>query len=78
MRIRDKVEVVGATFNDYPSYRVDPEGSWRVDGVAVGQKTSFLTGDGYPHGEDIDNNSFYPVGNYDLTVGNKYNQSVYY
>ena len=73
---RDKVEVVGATFNDYPSYRVDPEGSWRVDGVAVGQKTSFLTGDGYPHGEDIDNNSFYPVGNYDLTVGNKYNVKV--
>jgi hypothetical protein len=74
---RDKVEVIGATFNDYPSIRVDPKGRGGVaDGVLVGKKTSFVNTDAVPHVEDVDNNSMYPTGNYDLTVGNRYNVKV--
>lgn len=73
---RDKVEVIGATFNDYPSIRVDPKGRTVPAGKMVGTEVSYVDTAAVPHVEDVDNNSMFPVGNYDLTVGNRYNVKV--
>tara|TARA_R110002051_G_scaffold42791_1_gene87497 strand:- start:861 stop:2861 length:2001 start_codon:yes stop_codon:yes gene_type:complete len=73
---RDKVEVIGAAFNDYPSIRVDPKGRTVPAGKMVGRDVSYVNTDSVPHVEEVDNDSMYPVGNYDLTVGNRYNVKV--
>ena len=73
---RDKVEVVGAAFNDYPSVFIDPKGRTVPYFVGVGQETSFTDTDSVPHVQEVDNNSMFPGGNYDLTVGNRYNVKV--
>ena len=73
---RDKVEVIGATLNDYPSVRIDPKGRTVPAGMLVGKEVSFAGTDSVPHVEEVDNDSMFPVGNYDLTVGNRYNIKV--
>tara|TARA_R110000824_G_scaffold10167_3_gene45099 strand:- start:1157 stop:2923 length:1767 start_codon:yes stop_codon:yes gene_type:complete len=73
---RNKVEVVGATTNDYPSVRIDPEGRSQPSEVNVGIDTSYVNVDSVPHVEEVDNSSAFPVGNYTLNVGNKYNVIV--
>ena len=73
---RDKVENVGATFNNYPNIRVDPEGRSQQSRVAVGKQVSFVHVDKFPHVEEVNNESMFPVGNYTLNVGNKWNVMV--
>ena len=73
---RDKVEVVGAAFNDYPSIRVDKKGRTVPESMVVGKHVSNTNTEAVPHVEDVDNNSNFPTGNYDLTVGNRYNVKV--
>ena len=73
---RDKIENIGATFNNYPNIRVDPEGRSQQCRVAVGKKVSFVHVDKFPHVEEVNNESMFPVGNYTLNVGNKWNVMV--
>tara|TARA_R110000787_G_scaffold63577_1_gene143006 strand:- start:651 stop:2429 length:1779 start_codon:yes stop_codon:yes gene_type:complete len=73
---RNKLEVVGAATNDYPSVRIDPEGRSQPSEVNVGIDTSYVNVDSVPHVEEVDNSSAFPVGNYTLNVGNKYDVVV--
>jgi len=73
---RNKLEVVGAATNDYPSVRIDPEGRSQPSEVNVGVDTSYVNVDSVPHVEEVDNSSAFPVGNYTLNVGNKYDVVV--
>tara|TARA_R100000664_G_scaffold31948_1_gene46156 strand:+ start:1208 stop:2977 length:1770 start_codon:yes stop_codon:yes gene_type:complete len=73
---RNKLEVVGASTNDYPSIRIDPEGRSQPSEVNVGIDTSYVNVDSVPHVEEVDNSSAFPVGNYTLNVGNKYDVIV--
>ena len=73
---RNKFEQVGATINDYPSVRIDPEGRSQPSEVNVGVDTSYVNVDSVPHVEEVDNSSAFPVGNYTLNVANKYDVIV--
>ena len=73
---RDKVEVVGATVNDYPSVRIDPEGRSHPAEVTVGVEAAYVNVDTAPHVEEVNNDANFPVGTYTLSVGNKYNVMV--
>ena len=73
---RDKLEVVGAAVNDYPSVRIDPEGRSHPAEVTVGIDTSYVNVDTAPHVEEVNNDANFPVGSYTLSVGNKYNVMV--
>ena len=73
---RNKLESVGAATNDYPSVRIDPEGRSQPSEVNVGIDTSYVNVDSVPHVEEVDNSSAFPVGNYTLNVGNKYDVVV--
>jgi len=70
-----KVETIGSAFNDLPSFRTDPIGKLRLDGV-------FLTMQGLipyylpcPHTEYVDVSDI-PGGDYILTIGNKWKVNV--
>ena len=73
---RNKLEVVGATTNDYPSVRIDPEGRSHPAEVTVGIDATYVNVDSTPHVEEVNNDTAFPVGNHTLTVGNKYNVQV--
>ena len=73
---RDKQEVVGAAFNDYPSVRIDWKGRAQPVEVAVGRQTTFTTVGSVPHVEEVANDSVFPVGNYTIQAGNKFNVTV--
>lgn len=70
-----KVEVIGAMFNDLPSYRVDPIGKLRVDGLYVTQQATIPYYLPTPHVEPVDVPQT-PGGDYNLTIGNKWTVSV--
>ena len=70
---RNKVIMVGGEVNDYPSIRISPEGRSTPSRVIVGpQAGAFVEIDAVPHVEEV-NNSHFPVGNYSVHAGNKYN-----
>jgi hypothetical protein len=73
---RNKLEVVGATVNDYPSVRIDPEGRSHPAEVTVGLEATYVNVDSTPHVEEVNNDANFPVGNHTLSVGNKYNVMV--
>lgn len=73
---RHKIQNIGATFNDYPSIRVDYQGKSMPTEVGVSQTSVFKHYDAVPHVEEVDNSSNFPCGNYSLNVGNKYNVMV--
>jgi len=73
---RDKQEVVGAAFNDYPSVRIDWKGRAQPVEVAVGRQTTFTTVGSVPHVEEVANDSVFPVGTYTIQAGNKFNVTV--
>jgi len=73
---RDKLEVIGATTNDYPSVRIDPEGRSHPAEVTVGIDATYVNVDSSPHVEEVNNDASFPVGNYTLQVGNKWNVMV--
>lgn len=73
---RDKFEQIGATFNDYPSVRIDPEGRSQPFEMVVGPTGIFKNHDFIPHVEIVDNASNFPCGNDDKIVGNSYTRLV--
>ncbi len=73
---RGKTQTVGAAFNDYQSVRVDTVGRSQPQEVVVGPNLAFVNVGSVPHVEDVDNSMNFPVGNYTLTVGNRYNVLV--
>jgi hypothetical protein len=73
---RDKQEVVGAAFNDYPSIRIDWKGRAQPVEVVVGRQTTFTNVGAVPHVEEVANDSAFPVGNYTIQAGNKFNVTV--
>ena len=73
---RHKVENIGATFNDYPSVRVDEIGRLQPTEVGVSEDRVFKHHDYVRHAEEVENESNFPCGNYTLAVGNRYNVLV--
>lgn len=73
---RGKTQTVGAAFNDYQSVRIDNVGRSQPQEVVVGPNLAFVNVGSVPHVEDVDNSMNFPVGNYTLTVGNRYNVLV--
>ena len=73
---RHKIETIGAATNDYPSIRVDEFGRSQPVGVDVGRYTTYVNMDTIPHVEQVNNDMTFPVGNYTLNVGNRYNMLV--
>lgn len=73
---RHKIENIGAVNNDYPSLRYDPEGKSVMSDIGVAYETTTTHYDYQPMGEDVDNSSIFPCGNYTLNVGNRYNLNV--
>ena len=73
---RNKNEVVGITFNSYPSIRFDDQGRAQPGKVEVGKGSgAYVKMESIPHVEEVDNSRF-PVGTSTLTVGNQYNVIV--
>ena len=73
---RSKTQTIGAAFNDYQSMRVDTVGRSQPQELVVGPNLAFVNVGSIPHIEDVDNSMNFPVGNYTLTVGNRYNVLV--
>ena len=73
---RNKFETIGGAINNYPSIRVDPRGRSQPIEVAVGDTTSYTDVDFVPHVEEVNNDMNFPVGDYTLNVGNRYNVIV--
>ena len=70
---RNKVIMVGGEVNDYPSIRTVEDGRSTPSRVIVGpQAGAFVEIGAAPHVEEV-NNSYFPVGNYSVHAGNKYN-----
>lgn len=72
---RNKIETVGATFNDYPSIRIDEEGRSQPFEVLVSNKGTFKNHDSIPHVEEIDNGNF-PGGEKTDLINNRWNVNV--
>lgn len=73
---RNKFDVIGTTFNDYPSVRIDPEGRSQPLEILVSDTGAYKNHDFIPHVEEVDNSSNFPGGEYTQIVSNKYNLSV--
>ena len=72
---KNKVETVGLAMNDMSSYRVDPKGKLRLDGVVVAPEDVYSTFKTSPHVEYVDVDDV-PGGDYILTCSNKYKLTV--
>jgi len=68
---KNKVENIGLIVNDMKSFRVDPIGKLRIDGVNVALEGVYETFKTSPHVEYVDVDDV-PGGDYNLTCGNKY------
>ena len=73
---RNKFEQVGASFNDYPSVRIDEQGRSQPFEMLVSETGTFKNHDYIPHIEEVDNSSNFPGGNDDKVVGNRYSRTV--
>jgi len=73
---RSKFETVGATFNDYPSIRVDPEGRSQPLEMLVADTGVFKNHDAFPLVEELDNSSNFPCGDDIKIIGNSYRRNV--
>ena len=73
---RHKVENIGAVNNDFPSLRYDYRGKAVMSDIGVAYETTTTHYDYQAMGEDVDNSSTFPCGNYTLNVGNRYNLNV--
>ena len=71
----NRVTTIGTAFNDMESYRVDPIGKIRDEGVWIGKTGTYVSMAPCPLVEyvDVDN---VPGGDWDVTVGNKYTLNV--
>jgi len=68
---KNKIENIGLVMNDMKSFRVDPIGKLRIDGVNVALEGVYPTFKTSPHVEYVDVDDV-PGGDYNLTCGNKY------
>ena len=68
---KNKVENIGLVINNLKSFRVDPVGKLRIDGVNVALGGVYATFKTSPHVEYVDVDDI-PGGDYNLTCGNKY------
>ena len=68
---KNKVENIGLVVNDFKSFRVDPIGKLRIDGVHVALEGVYATFKTSPHVEYVDVDDV-PGGDYNLTVANKF------
>ena len=73
---RNKIETVGAIFNDYPSVRIDEKGRSQPFEMLVSDTGVYKNHDYIPHVEEIDNSSNFPCGQDTKIVGNSYNRIV--
>ena len=73
---RNKVEQVGAAFNDFPSVRIDSKGRSQPFEVIVGKTGTFKNHDYVSLVEEVDNASAFPGGNDTKYVGNRYTRNV--
>lgn len=73
---RNKVETIGAIFNDYPSVRIDEKGRSQPFEMLVSDTGVYKNHDYIPHVEEIDNSSNFPCGQDHKVVGNSYNRVV--
>lgn len=70
---RNKIETVGAAFNDYPSVRIDEKGRSQPLEILVSNTGAYKNHDYIPHVEEVDNASNFPGGEKTVVAGNKYN-----
>jgi len=73
---RNKIEQVGAIFNDFPSIRIDEDGRSQPSEMLVSKTGTFKNHDSVPHIEEVDNSSNFPGGNDEKIVGNRYSRTV--
>lgn len=73
---RNKIEQIGAVFNDYPSIRIDEKGRSQPLEMLISETGTFKNHDYVPHIEEVDNSSNFPGGNDDKIVGNRYSRIV--
>lgn len=73
---RNKIEQIGAVFNDYPSVRIDEKGRSQPLEMLVCENGAYKNHDYQPHIEEVDNSSNFPGGNDDKIVGNRYSRLV--
>lgn len=73
---RNKIETVGAIFNDYPSVRIDEKGRSQPFEMLVSDTGIYKNHDYIPHVEEIDNSSNFPCGQDVKIVGNNYSRMV--
>jgi hypothetical protein len=73
---RNKIEQIGAVFNDYPSVKIDDKGRSQPFEMLVSDTGTYKNHDYIPHVEDVDNSSNFPCGDDTKIVSNKYNLTV--
>lgn len=73
---RNRLETIGATFNDYPSVKIDEKGRSQPFEMLVGETGTFKNHDYVPLLEEIDNSSNFPCGKDTKVVGNSYSRNV--
>jgi hypothetical protein len=71
----NRVTTVGTVFNDMESFRVDPIGKIRDEGVWIGKEGSYVSMAEVPLVEYVDVDDI-PGGDWDVTVGNRYSLNV--
>jgi hypothetical protein len=73
---RNKMETIGASFNDYPSVRIDEKGRSQPFEMLVSDTGIYKNHDYIPHVEEVDNASNFPCGQDIKIVGNHYSRNV--
>jgi len=73
---RNKLETIGAIFNDYPSVKIDEKGRSQPFEMLVSDTGAYKNHDYIPLLEEIDNSSNFPCGKDVKIVGNSYVRNV--
>lgn len=73
---RNKVETIGAIFNDFPSVRIDEKGRSQPFEMLVSDTGIFKNHDYAPLIEEVDNASNFPCGKDHAIVGNTFSRIV--
>jgi len=73
---RNKIETIGAIFNDFPSVRIDEKGRSQPLEMLVSDKGIYKNHDYIPLVEEVDNASNFPCGKDHAIVGNIFSRIV--
>jgi len=73
---RNKLETIGAIFNDYPSVKIDEKGRSQPFEMLVSDTGAYKNHDYIPLLEEIDNSSNFPCGKDVKIIGNSYVRNV--